>query len=102
MSEQRPYDNWSSEELRNAEAIASQFLEEHGSQIAETMRAKARFLENLLQRVSLPQTTFADRLEYFARISEIARLIQDDADGFFGLASRPLVARLIRTVPRKQ
>src|SRR5690348_1319055 len=97
----RHYGKWSREELRNAEATACQFLAENSSQIADTMRAKAKFLETLIQRIALRKTTFEDRLEYFARISEIAQLIQEDADGFFQLASQPVVARILGTVPKK-
>ncbi len=94
--DQRHYGNWSNEELLHAEATARQFLEENGGQIADTMRAKVRFLETLIQRVAMRKVDFQDRLEYLARISEIARLIQDDADGFFELASQPMVARLLK------
>jgi hypothetical protein len=97
----RHYGKWSHQELRNAEATARQFLEENSSQIADTMRAKSKFIETLVQRVALQKTTFDDRLEYFARISEVARLIQQDADGFFELASQPVVARILGTVPQK-
>ena len=89
---------WSPEELRGAEAAASRFFEENCTQIADTMRAKAKFLETLIQRLSWRKTPFEDRLEYFARVSEIARLIADDADGFFELASQPVVARILGTV----
>ncbi len=97
----RPYSKWTMEELRSAEATARKFLEDNSGQIADTMRAKARFLETLLQRISLPKTSFEDRLEYFARISEVAELIQQDADGFFALASQPVVARILGTVRKK-
>jgi hypothetical protein len=97
---QKPYHKWTREELRNAEATARQFLEDNSTQIADTMRAKAKYLETLIQRVALSKTTFDDRLEYFARISEIAALIQDDADGFFALASQPVVARILKTVKK--
>jgi hypothetical protein len=97
----RPKNKWTREEMLHAEATARTFLKENSGQIADTMRAKAKFLETLIQRVSQPQTTFEDRLEYFARISEIAALIQNDADGFFALASQPVVARILATVPRK-
>ena len=97
----RPYGKCSREELRSAEATASQFLAENSTQIAETLRAKIRFLETLIQRLSLKSTSFEDRLEYFARISEIAKLIQDDADGFFQLASQPVVARILGTVAKE-
>jgi len=98
----RPYGKWSNEELLGAEATARQFLEENSAQIAETMRAKARFLETLIQRVSMPKTSFEDRLEYFARISEVAELVQQDANGFFELASQPVVARILGTVRKRK
>ena len=94
----KPYGKWSREELRNAESTAKQFLEDNSSQIADTMRAKAKYLETLIQRIALSKTSFEDRLEYFARISEIAGLIQEDANGFFELASQPVVARILKTV----
>jgi hypothetical protein len=97
----RHYSKWTKAELREAEATASQFLEENSSEIANTMRAKAKFLEILFQRISSKDTGFDERLEYFARVSEIAHLIQDDADGFFELASQPTVARIVGTVPKK-
>jgi hypothetical protein len=97
----RPNGKWTRQEMLSAEATARAFLEENSGQIADTMRAKAKFLETLIQRVSRPQTSFEDRLEFFARISEIAALIQSDADGFFTLASQPVVARILSTVPRK-
>jgi hypothetical protein len=97
---QKPYGKWTREELRSAEATARQFLQDNSSQIADTMRAKAKYLETLIQRVALPKTSFEDRLEYFARISEIAVLIQDDADGFFALASQPVVAQILKTVKK--
>jgi hypothetical protein len=93
------YGKWSQDELSKAETTASHFLRENSAQIADTMRAKLRFLETLIQRLSLKGTSFEDRLEYLARISEIARLIESDADGFFELASQPVVARILRSVP---
>jgi hypothetical protein len=100
--DQRHYGKWSREELRNAEVTASRFLEDNCAQIADTIAAKTKFLETLVQRLSMKKTGFDDRLEYLARIAEIARLIQADADGFFELASNPVVARILSTVPRKK
>ncbi len=98
---QRHYGKWSREELLGAEATARQFLEENSGQIAETMRAKAKCLEALIQRVGMSKTSFEDRLEFFARISEVAALVQQDADGFFELASLQVVARILGTVKKK-
>ena len=100
MPEERHYGKWSKEELIRAETTASDFLEENCGQIAETLRAKIHFLEVLIQRLSQKTTSYDDRLEYFARIGEIAQLIQEDADGFFKLASQPVVARLLSSVPQ--
>lgn len=94
----RSYGKWSREELRQAELTAGRFLQDHSGEIAESMRAKARFLETLVQRVALKKTTFEERLDYLARISEIAAMIQEDADGFFSLAAQPVVARILGTV----
>lgn len=96
----KPYGKWTREELRTAEATAREFLHDNSSQIADTMRAKTKYLETLIHRVALPKTSFEDRLEYFARISEIAELIQNDADGFFALASQPVIARILKSVRR--
>jgi hypothetical protein len=101
MPDEPHFGKWSREELTRAEATASEFLADNSSQIAETMRAKMRFLEILIQRLAEKNTPYGDRLEYFARIGEIAQLIQDDADGFFELASQPVVARLLGTVPQE-
>jgi len=93
---------WSREELRNAETTARRFLEENCEQIAATLRAKAKFLEALIDRVSNKRTPFQDRLESFARITEISRMIEEDAGGFFDLASQPVVAQILGTVPYEQ
>jgi hypothetical protein len=95
---QKPYGKWSKEELLSAETTAQTFLQDNSSQIADTMHAKAKYMETLIQRIAHPKTRFEDRLDYFARISEIAALIQEDADGFFKLASQPVVARLLKSV----
>lgn len=97
----RHYGKWTREELRQAESTASRYLAENGEAIAEVMRAKTKFLEPLFQRIAKPNITFEQRMEYLARISEVAGLIQEDADGFFELASQPTVARILGTVSRK-
>ncbi len=97
--ENAQYGKWSREELRNAETTARRFLEDNGEQIAATLRAKARFMDVLIDRISNKGTPFEDRLEYFARLSEISRMIEEDADGFFQLASQPVVAQILGTVP---
>jgi hypothetical protein len=96
-----PDGRWSHEELRAAEATACQFLEDNSGEIADTLRAKVKFLEILIERLERKTTHFEDRLEYFARVSEIARLIEEDANRFFELASQPVVARILATVPRQ-
>lgn len=100
----RPDDNnyarWSNDELRKAENTATKFLEDNGSQIAETLRAKVRFVEMLVEKLRSKKTTLDERLDCFARISEIADLLREDADGFFQLASQPVVARILADVKK--
>ncbi len=96
------YARWNVEELRKAEATAEKFLEENALQICDTLRAKMRFLDILINRLSQKQTTLDGRLDSFARISEIAQLLKDDADGFFELASQPVVAKILTNVRLKR
>lgn len=95
------YGRWSKDELRKAEATATQFLEDNAIRISETLRAKARFLDGLIETLGNKKTSLDQRLDSFARISEIAQLLKDDADGFFDLASQPLVARILLTNKRR-
>ena len=101
MDSKDDYGRWSKEELRKAEATASQFLEENAPQISETLRAKARFLEGLIQTLAHKKTPLDRRLDCFERISEISQLLKEDADGFFDLASQPLVARILLNTKKK-
>ena len=100
MDARRPnnYGKWNKEQLRKAEATARQFLEENGVQISDTLQTKVKFLETLVNRLSQKNTTLDQRLDCFARIAEIAQLLKDDAEGFFELASQPVVARILSTV----
>ena len=66
---QKPYGKWTREELRTAEATAREFLHDNSSQIADTLRAKTKYLETLIQRVALPRTTFEDRLDYDQQVT---------------------------------
>lgn len=92
---------WYKEELRKAEVAATQFLEQNAPQISETMRTKARYLDGLIQVLSHQQTTLDQRLDCFARIAEISQLLKEDADGFFELASQPVVARILWSTKKK-
>ena len=92
---------WSNEDLQKAEATATRFLQDNGGQIAETLRSKIHFVEILIQRLSSKQTTLDQRLDCFARIGEIADLLKEDADGFFELASQPVVARILANLEKE-
>jgi hypothetical protein len=99
---QSNYGNWSKEELRKAEATAKQFLEENGSQISETLRTKVKYLDVLVNRLANRKGSLDERLDCFARIAEIAQLVKDDAEGFFELASQPVVAQILNTVKARK
>ena len=66
------YSRWSREELQKAETTARRFLEDNAAPIADTMRAKMRFMELLIHRLSLPGTSLDQRLDCLARLGEIA------------------------------
>ena len=103
MNSKQPnnYGKWSKEQLRKAEATARQFLDENGAQISDTLRAKVKFLETLVNRLNQKNLTLDQKLDCFARIAEISQLLKDDAEGFFELASQPVVARILSTVKHK-
>jgi exonuclease VII small subunit len=103
MSSKQPnnYGKWSKEQLRKAEATARQFLDENGAQISDTLRTKVKFLETLVNRLNQKNLTLDQKLDCFARIGEISQLLKDDAEGFFELASQPVVARILSTVKHK-
>jgi hypothetical protein len=94
------YAKWSEPELRRAESVADTFLQENSEQIHESLEAKVSTLDDLVKGLRQRRMTFDQRLDCFARIAEVSRALQDDAEGFFGLASEPVVARLLAEVER--
>jgi hypothetical protein len=95
---QADYSHWTDQELKHAEVTADQFLRDNATQIIETLKAKLNFLEFLIQRLDQRNASLNHRLDCFARIAEISQFIKDDAQGFFELASQPIVARLLQGV----
>ena len=95
------YASWSVPELRVAESVAAKFLQENGDPIGENFRAQLEELADLTNRISQPRLSLDDRLHAFARIAEIARALEDDARGFFHMASEPVVARILAQVESK-
>jgi len=100
--EKHDYSRWSNEELNKAEVTATRFLEQNRVQIADTLRAKLQFIDTLIHRLNSRKTTLDQRLDCFARIAEISQLLKEDADGFFQLASQPLVARILSNVKTRK
>ncbi len=96
------YERWSKEELRKAEATAKRFLEDNGNQISDTLKMKVKYLDQLVNRLANRKGSLDDRLDCFACIAEIAQLLKDDAEGFFELASQPVVAQILNTVKAKK
>jgi hypothetical protein len=90
------YSKWSEEELRRAESEADRFLIENEEQIRENLDAKLALLDRLVKSLGGQPKTLDERLDCFARIAEAAGGLEEDAKGFFSLASEPVVARLLR------
>lgn len=95
------YRNWTEHELRQAEVTADSFLRENTSQIVDTLQAKVRFLEFLIQRLNQRHSSLNQRLDCFARIAEVSQYMREDAQGFFELASQPIVARLLHSLEQQ-
>ncbi len=95
------YAKWSEPQLKRAESMAERFLLENGGPIWENFRAKVDALDDLLTGLRRPRLTLDQRLDCFARIAEISRALEQDAQGFFNLASEPVVARLLAKVGSK-
>ena len=89
------YSKWSEEELRRAESEADRFLNENEEQIRENLEAKLALLDRLVKSLSGRQISLDERLDCFARIAEASGALEEDAKGFFSLASEPVVARLL-------
>jgi len=102
MGRQRnDYSKWSEEALRRAEWEADRFLSENQAQIRENLEAKLALLDRLVKSLSGQQMSLDERLDYFARIAEASGALEEDAKGFFSLASEPVVARLLaKSKPR--
>jgi hypothetical protein len=88
------YADWSELQLRRAESAAKAFLEENSDPIRESFRLKVHELDDLVRSLCSP-LPLDERLNRFAHIAEIARALEEDARGFFCLASEPLVARIL-------
>lgn len=95
------YAKWNERELRRAESVAGRFLRENVDTIGESLRLKVDQLDGLVGGLSHPQLSLDERLHIFARIEEIARTLQLDAQGFFRMASEPVVARILAQVEPK-
>jgi hypothetical protein len=95
MASSNDYTQWTTDELKRAEATAARFLAEHNLEIYETFRTQWRVLGALIENLKAPNLLMDDRVNCFAQISEIARAMEENAEGFFDLSSQPAIARLL-------
>lgn len=92
------YAKWSEPELRRAESVAERFLQENTGTIVESLRLKVDLLDGLVRSLHDAHLSLDERLHTFARIEEISRALQKDAQGFFHMASEPVVARILSQI----
>lgn len=90
------YSRWSEAELARAESTAEEFLTRNREQISTIFERQHAALGHLLEILARPDLSLEDRLDCFARVSEMAECLRDCANGFFELAAQPLVARVIQ------
>lgn len=95
------YAKWSEPELRRAESVAERFLRDNLDTIAQSLSSKVDLLDALVNRLHHPNLSLDERLHIFARIEEISGTLQQDAQGFFHMASGPVVARILTQVELK-
>lgn len=95
------YAKWSERELRRAESVAGRFLRDNVDTIGESLRVKVDQLASLVDKLHHPHLSLDERLHIFARIEEISRTLQQDAQGFFRMAAEPVVARILAQVEPK-
>lgn len=95
------YEKWTEQELRRAESVAERFLRDNIVTIGDSLRVKVDSLEGLVGQLQRSKMSLDERLHIFGRIEEIARALQQDAHGFFHMASEPLVARILAQVESK-
>ena len=96
------YASWNERELRRAESVAGRFLQDNVENISESLRVKVEQLDQLVRQLHQPVLTLDQRLHIFASIDEIARTLQTDAQGFFRMASEPVVARILTQIEPKR
>lgn len=94
------YTDWSELELRRAESVSATFLEQNRDAIRESFQLKVHELDDLVKSLGSP-LPLDERLNRFAQIADVARALEEDARGFFCLASEPLVARILAHVAGK-
>ena len=75
-------------------------MQENDVRIRENFESKLRALEELVTRLGQRRVSLDERLDCYARIAEVSGALAEDARGFFGLASEPVVARLFTTLDR--
>ena len=90
------YSQWSEGELVRAETTAEEFLIRNREKISTIFSRQQHALGHLLQVLDTPDLTFEERLDCFARISEMADCLRECANGFFELGAQPMVARVIQ------
>jgi len=90
------YSQWSEAELARAESTAEEFLTDNREKISTIFQRQQAALYHLLEILDRPDLSLQDRLDCFARISEMADCLRDCANGFFELGAQPLVARVLQ------
>ena len=90
------YSQWSEGELARAESTAEEFLAHNREQISAIFQRQESALHHLLGILERQDLSLQDRLDCFARISEMADCLRDCANGFFELGAQPLVARVLQ------
>ena len=90
------FTNWSGRELQNAEAAATDFLNENIAEIAVTFEKRLSLMWRLAARMKSAEADFDERMMCLSMLRELAQGLGDSAQEFFEIGCQPHVANIIR------
>ena len=89
------FSRWTAAELARAESTVEEYLNDNGKAITQLLDRQFAVLGRLVASLKRGNLTLEQRLDYFARIADVAEGLQVSAKGFFELGSEPVVARML-------
>ena len=90
------FSSWSTNELRNAEAAAVDFLNANIGQIATTFEKRIKLIRRVTAQMKDDGAGFEERMICLSMIQELSVGIGESAREFFEIGCQPRVANIVR------